>query len=159
MKSVGIALLFALCSLVGIRLAAKKTAPLKTVRALLFGLQSFADRVASGSTLVAAAEAGNDAFVELLSVYLGALSKDGTQDAAAERAASSIRASASVQSGAELFFSGLSDAPRAELLRRIKAFSDVLERAGSEAETESKQARVLRSAGFLVGTGLAILLM
>ena len=59
----------------------------------------------------------------------------------------------------ELFFCGLSDAPRAELQRRIEAFGAVLARAEVDAENESKQARVLRSAGFLVGTGLAVLLL
>ena len=60
MKTIGIALLFALCCLAGVRLGAKKAAPLKTIRAMRAGLQSFSDRTASGATLADAAEPADD---------------------------------------------------------------------------------------------------
>ncbi len=159
MKTIGIALLFALCCLAGVRLGAKKAAPLKMIRAMRAGLQSFSDRTASGATLADAAEPADDAFRERLSVYLESLSQGSAQADAAGRASAAFGASDAVRSGAELFFCGLSDAPRAELQRRIEAFGAVLARAEVDAENESKQARVLRSAGFLVGTGLAVLLL
>ena len=42
---------------------------------------------------------------------------------------------------------------------RIEAFRETLVRAEREAEENAKQARVLKSAGVLIGTGLAILLL
>ena len=48
MKAVGIALLFGLCTLFGFRIAEKKTARLKTVRALLLELQTFSDAIMTG---------------------------------------------------------------------------------------------------------------
>jgi hypothetical protein len=159
MKTVGIALLFGLCCLIGIRIAAKKTAPLREIRTVLNELRTFSDRVSGGATLSAAAEQGGGPFSEMLSAYLKALSDGMPQPEAADRAVSRFRDGAAVCHGAELFVNGLSEAPRGDLPGRIEAFRETLVRAEREAEETAKQARVLKSAGFLIGTGLAILLL
>jgi len=159
MKTIGIALLFGLCCMIGVRLSAKKTAPLKAVRELLSGLCAFSDCVTGGATLSAAAESSEGLFFERLSAYLSALKEGAPQAIAAKTAGAQLKASDAVSCGAERFFNGLSQASGSELPERIDALKTVLERAEREAEGESKQARVLRSAGFLIGTGLAILLL
>lgn len=158
MKTAGIALLFGLCCLIGVRLSAKKLAPLRMIRSVMSGLGTFSDGVSRGAALSAAAGTGGP-FFELLEAYLSALSDGMQQTDAADRAASCFSGCEALRHGAGLFLNGLSEAPRAELQGRIDAFREALARAERDAEETAKQARVLKSAGILAGAGLAILLL
>ena len=159
MKTVGIALLFGLCALIGVRLGAKKTERLKTVRSLQNDLQCFSERIAAGnSTLSALAAERSGLFSELLQNYLDALSRGCTEVNAAERATECLRGQEAMCAGMQQFLSGLSSAARSDLVKRTQLLSSVLDRAEAEAAAEAKQARILKVSGVLAGTGLAILL-
>ena len=158
MKTFGIAMLFGLCSMIGIRIAAGKTARLNAVRTLSRELIRFAERISGGDTLkTMAAESGM--LSGMLSVYLTALENGETEARAAALASDEMKNGSAEQSGACAFLTGLSAASRHDTARRTESFKDVLARAQSEAEAESKQARVIRISGVLVGAGLAILLL
>ena len=160
MKTVGIAMLFGLCTWIGIRLGAKKTARLMTVRALRSDLQLFSEQIAAGNgTLIDLASGRDGVLFDVLRIYLDALSKGESETEAARKAIASTSGCQTVQAGLQMFLTGLSNAARSDLMRRIQTFSPMLERAESEAETDAKQARVLRISGVLAGAGLAILLL
>lgn len=159
MKTVGIALLFGLCALIGVRLGAKKTARLKTVRSLRSDLQLFSERIAAGSSSLPTLAAERDGlFSELLQSYLDALPQGYTEVDAAEQACERLQGQETVRAGLRQFLSGLSSAARSDLVRRTQLLSSVLDRAETEAEAEARQARVIKVSGVLAGTGLAILL-
>ncbi len=160
MKYVGIAMLFGLCTLIGMRLAAKKTARLNTVRSLRKDLVLFSERIATGGGTLAKIAAGqNGMLFTLLGRYLSALSDGESELNAAACAADMLKKDSTEQAGIRMFFSGLASASRADLIKRVNTLSPMLERAEGEAETETKQARVLRISGALVGAGLTILLL
>lgn len=159
MKTVGIVLLFGLCAVIGMRLGAKKTERLFTVRALRKDLQLFSERIAAGRGTLTEIASENGALFELIGSYLAALSGGETESAAAERASDGFKKGSAEGAGLCMFFTGLSSANRSDLIRRTDALSVALERAENEAETEAKQARVLRVSGVLVGAGIAILLL
>ena len=159
MKTVGIALLFGLCAMIGIRLSAKKTARLGTARTLRKDLQFFSDRIVrSGETLVEIAS-GEGMLFDMLGAYLEALSDGASETDAAEHAAEGLRKGSAEEAGMQRFFTGMSGASRSELITRVNVLSPVLERVENEAEADAKQARVLRISGVLVGAGIAILLL
>ena len=89
MKTVGIALIFGLCTWIGIRVAAKKTERLKTLRTIRTELRMFAERITSGSATLTDAAADQRILSELLSVYQDALSSGATEKSASETACSS----------------------------------------------------------------------
>lgn len=160
MKTVGIAMLFGLCSLIGIRLADRRTKRLEFVRALQKDLRSFAEWVRTGSESLSAFAAEQEGELSgMLKAYLAALAEGETETTAAERATERFRGGSTEQAGMRLFLSGLSSATRADLILRTQRSSDLLERTEREAEEEAKQARVLRISGVLIGAGLAILLI
>ena len=153
-------MLFGLCSLIGIRLADRRTKRLEFVRALQKDLRSFAERVRTGSESLSAFAAEQEGELSgMLKAYLAALAEGETEATAAERGAERLRGGSTEQAGMRLFLSGLSSATRADLILRTQRSSDLLERAEREAEEEAKQARVLRISGVLIGAGLAILLI
>ncbi len=158
MKTAGIALLFGLCTLLGARLAARKTGRLTAVHALKQGLQLFSERIAQGDTLkTLAAEDG--LFFSLLHAYLTARSAGRTEAQATEEACAALSGLPAERDAMHLFFDALSGASRADLLRRIETLRPLLDRAETEAEAEAKQARVIRVSGVLIGAGLAIVLL
>ena len=160
MKTVGIAMLFGLCCLIGFRLGAKKTAQLRTVQSLRRDVQLLSERVGSGgSTLLEIAGEMNGTLSEILRIYLEKLDEGAAETDAAAFALECLRGSGNVQAGVRMFLAGLSTASRSDLIARTKALSPMLERAETEAEAEEKQARVLRISGVLTGAGLAILLL
>ena len=113
----------------------------------------------AGATLSTAAETESGTFFDLLSAYLNALSSGSPQRSAAHEAAARMKDPEAARHGAELFFNGLSETSRTELFVRIDAFRETLARAEREAEETAKQAHVLKTAGVLIGAGLAILLL
>ena len=160
MKTIGIAMLFGLCTMIGVRLAAKKTERLHTVRSLRSELRLFSERTALGcGTLCEFAAERNGILSELLRIYLKALTEGDPEPQAAERATACLRAGTTMQAATQSFLNGLSGVTRIDLEKRTQAFSTVLERAEHEAESDAKQARVLRISGVLAGAGLAILLL
>ena len=160
MKTVGIAMLFGLCTLIGFRLGEKKGARLNTLRRLLKDLQLFAERIASGrGTLTEIALEKESMFSGMLRAYLDALEHGETESAAAGRAVKELKEGSAEHAGMLMFFTGLSMGSRTDLIERANRLSPTLERAETEAETEAKQARVFRVSGMLVGAGAAILLL
>ena len=159
MKAVGIALLFGLCTLFGFRIAEKKTARLKTVRALLLELQAFSDAIMTGRDTLQRLSEKNGRFYSLLSAYLRALDEGKTEREAAELACEKLEGTGDVQAAFKQFLTGLSGATGTALRGRIQTLTPVLMTAGTAAETEAGQGRVFRCIGVLIGAGLAILLM
>ena len=156
MKTVGIVMLFGLCTMIGMQLGAKKTARLFTVRTLRKELQLFSERITSGrGTLMEIASEKDGLLSEMLGRYLDALGKGE----AAGKAAGKLKAESTEHAGMLMFFTGLSTGSRMDLIGRANALSPTLGRAENEAEAEAKQARVLRVSGMLIGAGVAILLI
>lgn len=160
MKTVGIVMLFGLCTMIGMQLGAKKTARLFTVRTLRKELQLFSERITSGrGTLMEIASEKDGMLSEMLGRYLDALGKGDTEPEAAGKAAGKLKAESTEHAGMLMFFTGLSTGSRMDLIGRANALSPTLGRAENEAEAEAKQARVLRVSGMLIGAGVAILLI
>ncbi len=160
MKTVGLALLFGLCCLTGFRIAAVKTERLRTVRALQGDLQHFSERIASGrGSLIGIASEQPDLFCGALSRYLDALAQGKTEDGAMETAVEGLRSGSTEYNGMQMFFAGLSAAGRTDLVKRTEMLGSILKRAETESESETKQARVIRVSGALVGAAIAILLI
>ena len=160
MKTVGIAMLFGLCCVIGMRLGAKKTAYLRTVRSLRCDLQLFSERIGTcSSTLKEIAGELSGTLSTMMHTYLDRLDAGCTEADAAEYALDGLQAFGTVQAGMRMFLTGLSTASRKDLMLRSQTLAPMLERAEAEAEAEAKQARVLRISGVLIGAGLAILLL
>ena len=159
MKTVGIAMLFGLCTLIGFRIAAKITARLHTVRTLREELRVFAERAAAGQGTLKNAADGPGMFSRMIAVYLGSLSDGVSEREASVLTVRELKKDSAEQTAARGFFDGLSTASRADLLKRTESFSHALDRAEQEAEAGSAQARVIRASGALIGAGLAILLL
>ncbi len=159
MKTVGIAMLFGLCTLIGIRIAARKMTRLRMVLELKEQLCLFSERIAGGCGSLRDAAQGEGVFAEMLKRYLKTLSEGGTEDAAAGHAADMLLQGSAEQTGANAFFTGLSAASRSDLLKRAERLAQGLERAEREADEDAKKARVIRASGALIGAGLAILLL
>ena len=160
MKTVGVALLFGLCCMIGFRLGRKKTGRLKVIRSLRSDLQLFSERIGSGcGTLKDLQGELNGALGEILKTYLDMLKEGNGGADAAENAIGDLRGSGTAEAGIRMFLIGLSTASRSDLIRRTQMLGTMLERAEEEAETEAKQARVLQISGVLTGAGLAILLL
>lgn len=153
-------MLFGLCCMIGVGLGARKTARLQTIRSLRGDLQLFSERIASGrGTLTEIAGEQGGALTEMLQIYLDRLAAGSGETEAAKTAFEDLHVCETVREGIRIFLTGLSTATRGDLKARTKTLSATLDRAESEAETEAKQARVLRVSGVLIGAGLAILLM
>lgn len=159
MKTVGIAILFCLCSVIGMRLASKKTARLHAIRTLERELRLFSERIASGRGMLTEIAKEQGLLPEMLSEYLHALADGVRQTEAAEQAANRMNGKDTENAGVRMFFTDLSAASRADLRKRAETLSRTLECAEREADAEAKQARVLRLSGVLIGAGLAILLL
>ena len=159
MRTIGIGMLFGLCTLIGFRIGARKTVRLITVRELRSDLQLFTERILSGGgTLVEWTAEQHCMLSEQIGAYLDLLIRgEGDADAAAH-AAGKLNCCQTARAGVERFLIGLHTASRNDLLKRAQILSSVLERAETEAEAEAKQARVLKISGVLAGAGLAILL-
>ena len=160
MKMLGIALLFGLCCLIGVRLGARKTTGLLTVRSLKNELQLFSEQVtAKSGTLNEIAKNSDGLLSDVLQSYLAALSNGASEGKAAEEASEILQENKTLQAGVRMFLTGLSEATRLDLIKRTQVLSSTLDRAESEAEAEARKARVLRISGVLAGAGLAILLL
>jgi hypothetical protein len=159
-KTVGIVMLFGLCSLIGIRLGAKKTTRLKTIRSFRNDLGVFLERIGSiNSALPEIATALTGPLSSILRRYLDLLHAGNNETEAAEGAAAILKECGSIRDEVQMFVNGLSTAARCDLIKRTETLMPILLRAETEAEQDAKQARVLRISGVLTGAGLAILLM
>ena len=159
MKTVAIAVIFGLCTLIGMRIAAKKTERLRTVLALEKELRLFSERIASGNATLTDA-AGEDGILSgILTAYRDTLSAGGTERDAAEKAAEGMFATTPEREGAKAFLTGISGATRADIRNRTEQWLQTLTQAEREAEAETKKARVIRVSGALIGAGIAILLL
>ena len=146
--------------MVGFRLGARKTARVRNVRALRGDLQLLSERISTGSgTLVELVSSYSGVLFETIAAYLDALSEGGSETEAAEHALLPRDWGESEREGIRMFLTGLSGSTRSDSVKRAQALSATLERVAQEAETEAKQARVLRVSGVLAGAGLAILLL
>lgn len=160
MKTVGIAMLFGLCCMIGIRLGMKKTARLRMLQSLRNELSRFSERIITCSgTLTEIAGEGDGTLSRMLRIYLEQLCAGQKEANAAEHASEVLNGYGNVQNEVRSFLNGLSGAARGSLIKRTEDLMPILERAVAEAETEAKQARVLRISGVLIGAGLAILLL
>ena len=160
MKTIGVALLFGLCCMIGFHLGRRKTSRLKTIRSIKGDLQLFSERITSGCcTLKEIREELNGTLGEIIKKYLNMLNEGRRETDAAACAIGDMHGNGSVEAGLRTFLVGLSTASRNDLIRRMQTLSPMLERAEEEAETEAKQARVLQISGVLTGAGLAILLL
>ena len=160
MKTVGLAMLFGLCCLIGIRIAAKKTERMHTVKLLQRDLQMFSERIASGcGSLAEITSKYGIRFSGSLDRYLDALSGGETEENAAACAAAAFRKGSAEGDGMLLFLSGLSASGRADLPKRVNALAAALNRAEDEAEDIAKQAKAIRVTGALIGAGIVILLL
>lgn len=157
MKTVAIAMIFGLCTLIGMRIAARKTERMNTVLALERELRLFSERIASGHETLTDA-AGETAILSgILTVYREALSVGETENNAAGKAAAAMAAPEC--ESAKAFLTGISGASRADILKRTERWRETLAQAEREAEAETKKARVIRVSGALIGAGIAILLL
>ncbi len=160
MKTVGIAMLFGLCCMIGFQLGRRKTGRLKTIRSLRSDLQLFSERISAGCGMMTElAGELNGTMGEILKTYLVMLGEGKKEAEAAGCAIGELCACETVLAGVRMFLIGLSTASRNDLIRRTQTLELMLERAEKEAETEAKQARVLQISGVLTGAGLAILLL
>ena len=160
MKTVGVALLFGLCCMIGFQLGRRKTSRLRTIRSLQSDLQLFSERIGSGcGTLTEIQCELIGALGEILKIYLDMLSEGRKEADAAECATADLRDCSAVKDEIGTLLVGLSTASRSDLVRRTQTLKPLLERAEKEAETDAKQARVLQISGVLTGAGLAILLL
>jgi hypothetical protein len=158
-KTVGIALIFGLCTWIGIRIAAKKTDCLKTQRTMQKELRTFSERIASGSGTLTDAAHDQRMVSELLSVYLDTLSSGESERSASETAAAALLSGKTDREYAEAFLTGLSVASKTDVLKRAEHWIQTLRRSEAESEAESKKANVIRVSGALIGAGIAILLL
>ncbi len=153
-------MLFGLCCLVGMRLAAKKTERLSAIRAVQRDLRLFSERIDSGNcTLVGLASAEQEGLFGMLSAYLGALTRGESEERAAESAVSGFTGNNDDRISIAAFLNGVSSASQSDIRKRADALKKVLSESETDAQAEAKQARVLRVSGVLVGAGLAILLL
>lgn len=160
MRTIGIAMLFGLCCMIGFRLGMKKTAQLKTVRSIQSDLQLFSERITTESgTLEELACQMNGTLSKILRAYLDALRLGKRESEAAEYASTDLRVYENLQTGLLRFLTGLSTAARGDLIGRTQALITVTKQAEAQAEAEADRARVLRITGVLTGAGLAILLL
>ena len=160
MKTVGIALLFGLCTLFGFRLAAKKTQRLNAVRTLLRDAQTVSDEIgAKNGSLKRIASRTDGVLFPMLAAYLKTLDAGGTEAEAAELACAGVPKASEERAALLLFLNGLSDASKDGVTERISALTPALRAAEAAAEAEAKQGRAFRCIGVLIGAGLAILLM
>ena len=159
MKAVGIAMIFGLCTLIGIRIAAQKTGRLNMLRTIQKELRLFTERIMSGSGTLTDAAEDQQMLSELLSVYLDTLSAGESERNASEKAARTLFAEKTERENAEAFLMGLSCASRTDIVRRSERWIQLLKHAEQESEAESKKARVIRVSGALIGAGIAILLL
>ncbi len=159
MKTIGIAMLFGLCTLIGIRAAAEKTTRLKTVSELKEQLRMFSERIAGGCSALKNSVQEPGTLQRMLSAYLEALNNGRSESEAVACAAELLPKGSAERTGAKAFFSGLSFASRSDILKRIELYAESLGRAEREAYDGAGQARVIRISGALIGAGLAILLL
>ncbi len=159
MKWIGIAMLFGLCTLFGFRLAAKKTERLKTVRTMLRELQTFSDEIAGGNGSLKRIAERSGALFSVLASYLHALDTGKTESEAAELACAGLCEDGEERAALQLFLTGLSDASKDSMPKRVSVLTDALRSAQAAAETEAKQGCVFRCIGTLIGAGLAIMLI
>ena len=158
MRTVGILLLFGLCTLIGLRAAAKKTARTERIRSLKQALLRFSDAFSGGMPLPAIAQEGEGAFFDALRAYLAAQA-DGQGEQRAAALACRDCSDDALHAALLLFFGGLSVCPRAEIRLRINALSAALNDAAAAAAEDGKRARVIRAVGVLTGAALAVLLI
>ena len=160
MKTVGILMLFGLCTVIGMRLASRKTERYRRVRALRNDLRRFSESIAStNATLVSAANGNDGAFFAMLQDYLTARGSGAREADAAEDATQAMRMFDSESHALTSFFNGLSACSLRQLCERTETLDVLLANAEKEAEETAKQAKTIRAVGVLVGVGISILLL
>ena len=159
MKTVGILILFGLCTAIGVRLAAKKTANIACIRAARRDASAFSEAIESGeSSLKAIAGYGDGLLFVQLRAYIAAQERGKSEAEAAAIACEPFRGDA-LHAASRLFFGGLSVCSRREITARAERFSAALSNAEQTAAGDAKQAKLIRAVGVLCGAALAVLLM
>ena len=159
MKTVGILLLFGLCTAIGLHAAAKKTANIDRIRGARRALSAFSEAIAGGGySLQTIAADGEGLFFERLRVYIAAQAEGKSEEEAAALACGPFLPD-ELHAAALLFFGGLSLCSRAELRQRIERLSGALAEAEQNASGDVKQAKLIRAVGVLCGAALAVLLI
>lgn len=159
MKTLGIVMLFGLCTSIGLRLAAKKTARVERIRAMRRALSAFSDAITRGdASLRSIAESGEGLFFDQMRMYIAA-QEAGRTEAEAALSACEPFSPDELHAAALLFFGGLSACSRAELRQRIERLSTALSEAEQNASDDVKQAKLIRAVGVLCGAAVAVLLI
>lgn len=160
MKTVGILLLFGLCTAIGMRLAARKTERCRLVRALRCELHRFSETVdATHASLSDAARDGEGNFYRMLNAYCTARNDGMREGEAAAGATADCGLADAERLALTAFLTGLSACSLSQLISRMQTLDEALAAAECEAEETAKQAKTIRALGVLVGAGFCILLL
>lgn len=153
MKTVGLMMLFGLCTAIGMHIAAKKTERYTHLRALRADLAALSEALGTGP-LPQLVDARDGVLFERLRTYLDARARGSTEQEAAEQA---VKADSEADA-LRRFFTGLSMCSASQIKDRIEALLGTLETAEQAASESAKQAKTIRAVGVLIGVGVCILL-
>ncbi len=159
MKTIGILLLFGVCTMLGLQAAKRLSARAKAIDALLASLESFLEQIQNGTPLRRAGGTSG-ALGTAIGCYLDGLEQGNASDEAARTAAQGVDGvQAAEQAALASFLDGMEDVERRTLLLRADTLCTALGHAKTEADADAKKGRLYRSIGVLAGAGLAILLL
>jgi stage III sporulation protein AB len=160
MKTVGILLLFGLCTTIGMRLAARRTERYRHLCVLHSELNRFSETIgATQATLSDIAQTGEGDFYRMLQTYLSARNSGMREWEAANIATSESTLVDADRQAMVAFLNGLSSCSLSQLKNRAETLDASLAAAERDAEQSAKQAKTIRALGVLVGVGFCILLL
>jgi hypothetical protein len=159
MKTIGLLLLFGLCTAIGMHIATEKSARLHRVNGLIRDLQTLSDQITAGQrSLMRISEEESGELFDLLHRYLS-LRSDSYSESDAARLAIENHACRTEAEPLCAFLCGLSSASSDAIRQRIDSLRDALRKAQKEADETAKQAKTFRAIGVLIGAGVCILLL
>ena len=160
MKTAGILMLFGLCVLIGMRLAAGKKARYEDLCAIMRELRMFLDAIDAGqNSLALIAERNQGIWFNMLKTYLKARSEGQSETEAAETATEAWSGTTEEKTAMQSFFNGLSSSSATALRQRVRTLNTLLEETSKEAAETAKQAKTIRIVSVLIGAGIGILLL
>ncbi len=160
MKPIALILLFGLCTMVGMQIAAQKTERYQRISGLLSDLSTLTETFEAGMrSLPKLAENSDGELFERLRIYLASREQLGTEKDAAAKAADAWPANTKEHQALVTFFTGLSAMNADQIKNRIEQLTRSLEAVQLEAGETAKQAKTIRAVSVLIGTGICILLL
>ncbi len=160
MKTVGILLLFGLCTSIGMRIASRRTERYRRIRSLRSELNRLSEAIGSAQTSLKTAADGNEGeLFMMLDRYLSARNSGGGEGKAAASALADTEWHDAERDALTRFFTGLSRCSLPQIGDRTHTLDTALAAAEREAEKSAKQAKTIRAVGVLVGVGFCILLL